>query len=94
LANFAGRGGIFVRAASARGVPRPSCQFKPAASRSAPAHAIIAPLSVHSAGGGIDQRGLRVGCDRLQRARIAWLAATAAGWTSARGAPKRLLKQF
>ena len=62
--------------------------MSPRASRSAPAQAIIAPLSVQSSGGGATSTVPRLDRDaHAARARIDWLAATPPAATSAVGAP-------
>src|SRR3978361_499704 len=51
----------------------------PSANRSAPAHAIIAPLSVHSAGGGMISVVCACAATACNAPRMAWLAAAPAG---------------
>ncbi|CEG10126.1 hypothetical protein BN961_03561 [Afipia felis] len=60
---------------------------RPSASRSAPAHAIIAPLSVQSCGGGTIMVIWSLAAISCSALRIATLAATPPAATSARGAP-------
>ena len=59
----------------------------PSAIRSAPAQAIIAPLSVHSAGGGMISVVCAFAATSCNAPRMAWLAATPPAATSARGGP-------
>ena len=63
----------------------------PRARRSAPAQAIIAPLSVQSAGGGTISTVPAAMATRLSARRIAWLAATPPAATSAVGPPRALV---
>ncbi len=60
----------------------------PSASRSAPAQAIIAPLSVHSSGGGTTSTVPNSKASRCRIFRIASLAATPPAATSEEGMPK------
>ncbi|MFN5670578.1 MAG: hypothetical protein ACK47P_25480, partial [Bradyrhizobium sp.] len=58
----------------------------PSAIRSAPAQAIIAPLSVQSAGGGMISVVCAFAATSCNALRMAWLAATPPAATNARGA--------
>src|SRR5262249_13644945 len=60
---------------------------RPSARRSAPAHAIIAPLSVHNCGGGTTSTVPASKATRCKTLRIASLAATPPAATSAVGLP-------
>ncbi len=62
---------------------------RPSARRSAPAQAIIAPLSVHNAGGGMINCVPALVATSCNAPRIAWLAATPPAATSALGVPNR-----
>src|SRR5262249_32258817 len=64
-----------------------SVSVMPRARRSAPAQAIMAPLSVQSAGGGTVSTVPAAIATRLSARRIAWLAATPPAATSAVGPP-------
>ena len=80
------------RAASARAAPRRAYRSARAPSRSAPAQAIMAPLSVHNSSGGATSTVPASMATRCSTSRIAWLAATPPAATSALGAPKRARK--
>ena len=69
-----------------------SGSVSPSASRSAPAQAIMAPLSVHNAGGGATSATPTSNATRCRTLRIAWLAATPPAQTSAVGVPMRSRK--
>src|SRR5262249_620289 len=64
-----------------------SASVSPSASRSAPAQAIIAPLSVHKAAGGSTSTVPVSNATWCRTLRIAWLAATPPPATSAFGLP-------
>ena len=70
------------RAASAAGPARRARRARPSASRSAPAQAIIAPLSVQSASGGATRRKPRAASSVSSPALSALLAATPPATTS------------
>ena len=77
---------LFRQAAIARAAPR---QGIGEAKREPfqPAHAIIAPLSVHKSGGGETRVAPTSNASRLSTLRIAWFAATPPAATSALGVP-------
>ena len=74
-------------AASAPAARNPADRVSPSASRSAPAQAIIAPLSVQSSAGGTTSLMPPSNATRCSTLRIASLAATPPAATSAVGAP-------
>ena len=71
-----------------------SVSVSPSARRSAPAHAIMAPLSVHSSAGGTTSAVPVSNAMRCSTLRIASLAATPPAATSAVGLPITLLEHL